>query len=116
MAWPYPFGQTIHVLDGSGANTRYGEPAWNWPVKATYEKCAVGPRDANASTGNEATFQQDTVEEGKTVYGPPGMNVSSVDRIRVDDVDYDVVGDPQSWPSPYTGWNPGTLVLLQKAH
>lgn len=115
MPWPYPFGETVQILDGSAAShVRYGQSGASYPVKATYTNCAVAPADANGTGGNEFTDARDTVFIGLTVFLPDGAVVAATDRVRARGIDWDVIGEPQQWQSPFTGARPGMAVSLRR--
>jgi hypothetical protein len=115
MTGIYPFGETVQVLDGTATSRDgYNNDVPSYPVKATYTNVPVAPSDGNGTGGNEYTDGRETVVIGLSVYLPDGADVQAVDRVRVRGADWEVVGDPQAWQSPYSGWRPGTPVALRR--
>jgi hypothetical protein len=110
----YPFGETVQVLDGSVGAVNYDGDTRTWPVKATYSNVPVAPADANGTGGNEYTDGRDTVIIGLTAYLPDGATIAATDRLSVRGDLWEVVGQPQPWQSPYTGWRPGIPVALRR--
>jgi hypothetical protein len=111
----YPFGETVTVLDGSPSTPDgYGNDTRLYPVKAVYSNVPVAPADANGTGGNEYLDGRDTVIIGLTVYLPDGASVSPTDRMLVRGDTWEVVGSPQPWQSPFTGWRPGVPVALSR--
>jgi len=75
--------------------------------------CAVYPR---TSTEQDPTGAAVTVITGRWLIVPFGSDVTSDDRIVLGDgTEWSVEGDPAPWQSPFTGWQPGTQVGLQRA-
>lgn len=111
----YPAGETVQILNGAttGRN-QYGDDVHTFPVKATYTDVPVAPADANGTGGNEYVDGRDTVIIGLTVFLPDGADVQATDRAIVRGQTWEVVGDPQQWQSPFTGWCPGVPVALRR--
>lgn len=50
---------------------------------------------------------QDVVTTQPTVFLPTGSDLSAVDAVKVNGLQFEVDGDPNVWPpNPYTGWQP----------
>lgn len=111
----YPFGESVQILDGAvTSRDTYGNDVRTFPVKATYTNVPVAPADANGAGGNEYTDGRDTVVIGLSVYLPDGAAVAPADRAVVRGETWEVIGDPQAWQSPFTGWRPGIPVALRR--
>jgi hypothetical protein len=111
----HPTGETVTVLDGTATGQDVsGNDTQTWAVKAVYDDVPVAPSDANGTGGNEFTDGRDTVIAGLTIYLPDGADVAAVDRVIARGETWDVVGQPQDWLSPFTGWRPGRAVALQR--
>lgn len=76
----------------------YGNDIYGTTEK-TVEGCAVSP--GNSSEDWQGTEQ---ITADITVHMPPGTVVDMpLDQVIVDGTEYNVVGDPRSWSSPFTG-------------
>lgn len=100
-----PFGKTITIVpqtvDGFGTRTP-GTPV-------DVDGCAWWQ-----TTGTEVVGGQDTVVYEVNVLAPAGTAVASTDRVILDDVTYEVVGQPIAWESSLTGRKPGVQIVLRK--
>ena len=111
----FPFGEPVTILDGAATSQDDdGNDVATWPTKATYPSCGVAPSDGNGTGGNEQTDARDTVVIGLTVFLPDGADVSPTDRAIVRGQMWEVVGEPQAWQNPFTGWRPGVPVALRR--
>ena len=69
----------------------------------------------NNSTEPDAG-ERELVQSDVTLYCPAGTDILASDRVELPDGDeYFVVGKPQRWQSPFTGWKPGVVVQLRAA-
>ena len=111
----YPYGETVVILDGAATSQDAdGNDVSTWPTKATYTHVPVAPADGNGTGGNEDTAGRDLVVIGLTAYLPDGADVAAVDRATVRGETWEIVGLPQPWASPFTGWRPGIPVALRR--
>lgn len=112
----FPFGETVTHLDGTASVTQddLGNDVRSFPVKATYSKVPVAPRDGGGTSSNELVQGQDMVVIGLTIYVPDRVVVDAQDRFMVRGEEFEVQGDPQFYQSPFTGWRPGSPVALQR--
>lgn len=110
----FPFGETVTIVSGPAAEDAYGDTDTSEESETTWGPCAIAPRTSSERTDNRAP----AVVTGLTVYGPsPGPAVN--DLVRIDSGPYvgtwSVEGIPGDWRSPFTGWNPGVEVALERA-
>lgn len=111
----YPAGETVTHLDGTVVTQDSdGNDARSYPTKATYDNVPIAPRDGNGTSSNEQTQGQQQVIVGLTIFLPDGVSVDATDRFTVRGDTFDVVGDPQAYVSPFSGWRPGVPVALQR--
>lgn len=75
-----------HVLD------------WSTPAELTITGCRVQPLQSN-----EYTTDSERIAVRLRTFAPAGSDVTGVDRIRFNGIDYSVDGDPLAWSSPTGG-------------
>lgn len=98
------YGKTIAIVPQTV--DKYGNRTAG--VAVTVPGCVVYD-----TPGAEAVHGQDTVTYTATVLAPPGTVVEPTDRIIVDGVTFEVVGNPIVWVSPHTGESPGVQINLR---
>ena len=69
---------------------------WNNPEQMEISGCSIQP----ASTTLTQDGRIQGISEGYTCYLPPGSDVRAGDRIRFDENDYTINGEPENWKSP----------------
>lgn len=86
------------VTDGHG-NTI---PDWTAPAEVAIDGCLIAP-------GNTAEDQAqgDAVTSGFTIYAPPTVDVTALDRLIVRGTAYQVYGEPAAWPA-------GTVIVVTR--
>lgn len=89
---------SIDVLRAPLITDEYGTPSaerdWAHQTTTTYATCSVQPlASTEYDLGREAT----TVRW--RVFGPPGMDIRSGDRLLFNGETYEADGDGQAWPS-----------------
>jgi len=67
-------------------------------VEENIPMCVVQP----GGSGEETDFA-DRVTDGITVFFPYGTDISYIDSIVLEGVEYEVQGVPQKWRSPFSG-------------
>jgi hypothetical protein len=53
---------------------------------------------------------REPVDSDFTLYGPAGIDILPTDRLIIRGLTCNVVGRPFDWRSPFTGWQPGTVI------
>ena len=53
---------------------------------------------------------REPVDSDFTLYGPPDNDILPTDRLIIRGLTCNVVGRPFDWRSPFTGWQPGTVI------
>ena len=92
MSYPaLPYGQTVTLRHEYNNDT------------LAYTEVQVGPCSVQQGVSGEETAYTDRVTTDITVYVPYGTDVSYLDAIIVDDIEYEVTGDPAHWVSPVSG-------------
>lgn len=114
---PFPFGMTVEHERGV-RHPVHGDLTWT--DLPSIDGCAWAPRVAEENENNRTT-----VIIGLTLYGPFGADIRFDDRIILPDMPgaapqprkhrtYKVIGDPGLWRNPFTGWNAGLEVALER--
>lgn len=107
---PLPHGETVIRLRGTAATDPYsGETTsvdWSDPDDLALEGCAVWPGDTAEPLRDARTM----VVSDYVVAAPAGSDVLASDRVVIRGRTCQVVGDPFDWRSPFTGWQPGTII------
>ena len=83
----------------------------------TVTGCAFAPRTtAGGRTIAELTDRSATVTSDAELFAPFGADITPADVVRLPDgTDWEVVGFPERWQSPFPGaWAPGTVVPLRR--
>lgn len=104
----FPHGQSVTWLQRStGPVDADGNNTFTWtPV-------AVAGAAFNPGPSIETVQGMDMVVDSPTLYLPPTVSPSAYDRFQVGAETYEVAGSPNQYKSPFTGWNPGTVVALK---
>jgi hypothetical protein len=83
----------------------------------TVPRCAFAPRTSSGSRGTvELTDRSAAVTADAELYAPLGADITPADVIRLHDgTEWEVVGAPERWQSPYPGaWQAGAVIPLQR--
>lgn len=107
----FPYGETVTRQRGTAVTDPYSEEStdvdWSDPEELTLQRCAVWPGDS-AEPLRDA--QPDLVVSDFVVAAAPGVDVIASDRLVIRGLTCQVVGRPFDWRSPFTGWQPGTII------
>jgi hypothetical protein len=108
------YGETITRQRATGRADRYsGEDTdldWSTPDEVDIAGVAVEP----VSTFETVTTAGDRVDFDLRLYLPYGADVKPLDRVVVRGGTYDVKGERSDWHNPYTGAEPGSVVLCKR--
>lgn len=114
----FPHGETVTRLRAAMILDPYSgeatQAAWddeaNPPSSLAIEGCAFNPGGSTEPTqeGRNAVITR------PEVYAPADADVLAGDRLVVRGLTYDVEGDPADWRSPFTGWQPGLVIALER--
>lgn len=98
---PIWFTDTVSTVRPGTRVDRYGDEVEDWdsPVVTPIDGCKVtpvagGPEDQGVLDDRAALTKR------WALAAPPGSDIRSTDRIRWNDLDYEVEGDPLLWKSP----------------
>lgn len=101
----YPFGKTATIIPQT--RDQYGDRTAG--ASTDVDGCAIWQ-----TPGVEIAVGEDTVIYDLTMLAPSGTTVNATDRVTVDSITYEVVGQPIAWISALTGHKPGVEVHLRK--
>lgn len=108
----FPYAETVQVLTGVAATDPYSGEAtgldWSTPTERD-ELCAVAD---GGSTEPLQDARNSIVSDFDLIFDH-NPEVSPAERVRVRGLICDVVGRPFLWRSPFTGWEPGTVVRVK---
>lgn len=110
---PFPHGETVTRQRGTATLDPYSneviETDWTTPTTLDIEGCAFNP----GTSSEPVEVGRNAVITKPEVYAPASSDVLAGDRLVVRGVTYEVDGHPQDWRSPFTGWQPGLVVVLK---
>jgi hypothetical protein len=110
----FPFGEPV-VFQARvvGVEDSHGNPIESFAAPVTVEGCAFDPGGSieTMEPGREAVVSR------PRVFVPPGnlAGVTARSLATVRGLLYRVDGDPADFRSPFTGWEPGIVVNLERA-
>ena len=107
----FPAGETVlwEQFNGTVEDDR-GDDTPTWAAAVEVDGVAFSPaRSTEPRNGSSKR-----VLLPATIYGVLPAGVDSQDRFTVRGVVYEVVGMGQSWINPFTGWDAGDLVELER--
>jgi hypothetical protein len=110
----FPYGETVIVLSPSPKVDPFsGEEtgvSWDDPTETEIQGCAVAPRTSEEPLQAGRT----PVIVGLTVFMPYNTVITSRDRLLIDDVVYEIEGEPAYWKNPFTGYEAGVEVQIKR--
>jgi head-tail adaptor len=109
----FPAGETVTVVRAALVDDGYGNQVRDWPnaTRTPHQGCAVAQNGRDESlTGDRNVVASDLV-----VFMPSGTDVAATDRLEIRGRDYEVVGEPFDWVSPFTGSAFGVAVYCNRA-
>jgi hypothetical protein len=110
----FPYGETVQVLTAGTTTDPYsGQSASDWtsPTSVDVPGVAVEPRPS----GEPLQDARNQVVSGFTLYMPAGAIITAANRVVVRGATYNVLGEPAVWHSPFTGWEPGIVVQVERS-
>lgn len=106
-----PYAETVTVQTASSTTDPYsGATTTDWSTFTTRsESCGVAP---GGSTESVETARTPIDSDFDLIFNhDPG--ITHADRVVVRGLTCEVDGHPFSWRSPFTGWEPGTVVRVK---
>ena len=104
------FGEPVtrlrHVQDGVD---RYGNPVYVW---AEVELPVGGAFDPGGSREPVEVGREPVITQPKLYFTEP-VDLTAGDRVRVRGVEFDVLGTPAEWSSPWSGAVRGVVVEVK---
>jgi hypothetical protein len=71
--------------------------------KYSFTTSSVGPCSVQQAGSTEAISFNDQVVTGVIVFMPHGTTISYLDAFVIGDTEYEVVAEPETWVSPFSG-------------
>jgi hypothetical protein len=93
-----PHGQTVTLRHRVAA----GKDEYNNDTYS-FTEVKVGPCSVQQTTSREAVNFTDQVSTNILVFVPYGTDVGYLDAMIIDGVEYEVIGEPDKWMSPFSG-------------
>lgn len=111
----FPHGETVTVLTAGEVVDPYsGQPTttdWENLVEVDVPGVGVEPRPSQEPLQDA----RNSVTSGYTLYMPAGAQIDAKSRVRVRGEVFNVLGVPAVWRSPFTGWEPGIVVQVDRS-
>lgn len=108
----FPFGEPVTVQARVvGSEDSHGNPIETFADPVTVDGCAFDPGGSveTLEPGREAVVTR------PRVFVPVGTVVTARSLMTVRGLLYRVDGDPADYRNPFTGWQPGIVVNLERA-
>lgn len=109
----FPHGDTVTRLRGTPIVDPYSGEAtgtdWSHPSRLDFPGCAVW-QESSVESPDQMGVQRTKVVTVTKCAVPFGADFLPSDRFEVRGRTYEVVGDIEDWRSPFTGWEPGSVV------
>lgn len=106
--------ETVTVIRRPVGYDPYGDPPPGPTVEIEVDGCAVAPR-TSAREGEYHTYDRDALVAGLRIFTPADADIRYTDQVRVRGEVYEVEGEPAPWSSPYSGRQPGRVVMLRRS-
>lgn len=112
--FPLTDGETVTRLRRKLGTDPYSDEEtlgdWSDPAVLAVEGVAIAP----SSTVEPVNDSRAQVITQMSIYCGPDEDVLPEDRIRARSGLWEVMGEIQAFPNPFTGWNPGSEFALKK--
>lgn len=106
----FPYGETVTVQTPATSTDRYGKTVTDWSNPATRpESCAVGP----GGSSEPSLDARAAIDSDFDLFFDHDPAIVASERVVVRGLVCDVDGHPFSWRSPFSGWEPGTVVRVK---
>lgn len=69
----------------------------------SFTEVQVGPCSVQQASSQEAVSFTDQATKNVLVFMPYGTNVSYLDAMIINGIEYEIIGQPDSWSSPFSG-------------
>lgn len=105
----FSYGETVTLVRRvvSGRDV-YGDDVYS-ETRTTLSRVPAYPTSSTEEDQGRAT-----VSDSVTILLPPNTNIDAIDAVEVFGDKFEVTGQPQRFISPFTGENPGLLVVLRR--
>lgn len=106
-----PYAEPVTILTPGTVTDPYsGETVTDWSISAERdESCAVAPGGSTEPT----IVARDAIDSDFDLIFGYDPGITAADRVVVRGLTCEVDGHPFAYKSPFTGWEPGTLVRVK---
>lgn len=106
----FAFPEPVEILSPGTVTDPYsGESVTGWDTSTSRdESCAVAPGGSTEPT----QVARDAIDSDFDLIFDHDPGISAADRVVVRGLECEVDGHPFAYRSPFTGWEPGTLVRV----
>lgn len=105
----FPAGVTV-IVHRPGGVDQFGDPdPGTPPTSHVLTGCATAPR-----TASETDNRGSTVFIGLSLYADHDADIGPADKVEVEGLLYEVVGEPGRWKNPFTSRKAGLEVALTR--
>jgi hypothetical protein len=106
---------TVVRVRGAGYDDN-GDPIAGTPTRTTIAGCTIAPRSQFGGASSDISGRgRQGVLVGLTLYAPYGTDIVHTDQLEVDGDLFEVDGEVGPWKNPFTGWEAGIEVALNRA-
>ena len=102
--------EPVDVITPGSATDRYGNKVDDWSA-ASERPVLCGVADGGST--EPLAHDRDAVDSDFDLIFDHDPGITARDRVRVRGLVCEVSGRPFSWRSPFTGWEPGTVVKVK---
>ena len=106
----FPHGETVTLVTPAVDADPYSGDAATAGETVASPGCAIEPRPSLEPTLDA----RNSVTSGYTIYLPPGTDVAAGQQVVVRGEVFGVLGDAAVWMSPFTGWEPGVVIQVER--
>ena len=105
-----PYAEPVTIQSPGTITDRYGNETTDWSTPTERaESCGV----ADGGSTEPLQDARNAVDSDFDLIFDHDPGISSADRVVVRGLTCEVAGRPFLWRSPFTGWEPGTIVRVK---
>lgn len=111
--FPTPWAVLVHEAT-DGAEDAHGNPVRTWVPRPNPDPVYGWGPPSTGRTGEPFEANRNVIETDLEVYTPPTFTCRAIDRIEVNGLMYDVVGEVEDFNHGPFGFTPGNRVSLKR--